>query len=600
MKRESDDTSNRNVHRGIAISPGIVVAPAYRVDTISPLVPAANGPFEVAHELSRFERACDRAANELAELIERVSTEIGADESRIFQSHLFMVRDRAFTQKVTGLIAEHHLPAEEAIDRTKAEYEQIFSSIDDEYLRERWDDLLDVVARLRNHLDESSPVENLDPTQPVVLVAREILPSQTLRLGERHIVGVVTERGSRTSHAAIIARSLGLPVVGGIPEIFNAVRNGDVMAVDGREGMVIVNPGAEAEAAYRKLEREFFDLKDKLVHNRFEPSVTSNGVAIELAANINNVSDARAAVDVGATAIGLFRTEYLFMMHPSIPTEEEQTESYQAIVAAAPKGHVTIRTLDLGGDKILPYFPAGRESNPFLGFRSIRRALAHPEFFKHQVRAILRAGTTGRVRILLPMVTTIEEIEQARNLIDEARDELTREGLSYSSDVPLGIMVEVPAAAISIETLIEAVDFVSIGTNDLVQYLMAADRDNPNVAYLCDPLAPAVLRVLHHVIAACRKNEVDVAVCGEMAGRPRSVVALLAFGLRSLSMGPALIPLVKELIHSLSTNRLIGLVDEILSQKKAVGIHQILNSVLSEIDPHIARFDTGPTRPISD
>jgi phosphoenolpyruvate-protein phosphotransferase (PTS system enzyme I) len=578
----------------MAISPGIVVAPAYRVETVSPLAPSTAGPFEVADELSRFEAACHKAAADLTDLIERVSSEIGAEESRIFQSHLFMVRDRAFIQKVTGLIAEHHISAEDAVNRTQAEYEQIFSAIDDDYLRERWDDLLDVVERLRQHLVESAPVESVRSDQSVVLVAREILPSQTLRLGERHIVGVVTERGSRTSHAAIIARSLGLPVVGGIPDIFNAVRNGDMIAVDGRDGIVIVNPGPEAESAYRKLEREFVDLKDKLIHNRHEPSVTSNGVAIELAANINNVADAKAAADVGATAIGLFRTEYLFMMHPSIPTEDEQTASYRAIVDAAPKGHVTIRTLDLGGDKILPYFPIEKESNPFLGFRSIRRALAHPEFFKHQVRAILRAGIEGRVRILLPMISTVEEIEIAREFIAQAKDELAREGLPFSSDVPLGIMVEVPSAAVAIDTLLDAVDFVSIGTNDLVQYLMAADRDNPNVAYLCDPLSPAVLRVLYQVIQACRKYEVDVAVCGEMAGRPRSAVALLAFGLRSLSMGPAFVPLIKELVHSLSTNRLIGLVDEILSQKKALGIHQILNSVLSEIDASIARLDAGP------
>jgi phosphoenolpyruvate-protein phosphotransferase len=594
-----DEASSGHVHRGVAISPGIVVAPAYRVETVSSSIPIPSGPFEVADELSRFEQACDRAAADLTELIERVSSEIGAEESRIFQSHLFMVRDRAFIQKVTGLIAEHHLSAEEAVHRTQVEYEQIFSAIDDDYLRERWDDLLDVVTRLKNHLVASVPVESVGPEQPVVLVAREILPSQTLRLGERHIVGVVTERGSRTSHAAIIARSLGLAVVGGIPDIFSAVRNGDIIAVDGRDGVVIVNPGPEAEAAYRKLEREFVDLKDKLIHNRFDPSVTSNGVAIELAANINNVSDAKAAVDVGATAIGLFRTEYLFMMHPSIPTEDEQTESYQAIVEAAPKGNVTIRTLDLGGDKIVPYFPAEKESNPFLGFRSIRRALAHPEFFKHQVRAILRAGMKGRVRILLPMISTIDEIEIARGFIEEAKEELQSEGLPFADRVPLGIMVEVPSAAIAIDTLLDAVDFVSIGTNDLVQYMMAADRDNPNVAYLCDPLSPAVLRVLHHVIQACRKQEVDVSVCGEMAGRPRSVVAMLAFGLRSLSMGPAFIPLIKEFVHSLSTNRLIGLVDEILSQKKAAGIHQILNSVLLEIDPSIARLDTGPIDPMS-
>jgi phosphoenolpyruvate-protein phosphotransferase len=584
-----------SVFAGVAVSPGVVVATAFRLDvTAWEDTGGELDPSDIQRELARFGDACDLAARELTELIEKASSELGPDEARIFQSHLFMLRDRAFVQKVNSAIADGQRRAEEALQLTIAEYEQIFSAINDEYLRERIVDLRDVGHRIAGHLGYTRSPETLPPDKPVILVAREILPSQTLTFGSLKIAGIVTERGSRTSHAAIIARSLGLPAVSGIPEILAHVRTGDTVVVDGREGHVIVNPGAEAKGAYLKLEREFVNLKDRLIDNRDLPAVTRDNVPVELLANINNVSDAKAASQVGAVGIGLFRTEYLYMTHPSIPNEEEQFAAYQQIVQASPGEGVTIRTLDIGGDKTIPYFSAGREANPFMGWRSIRVSLAYPDFFRRQVRAILRAADHGRVRLLLPMVSNIDEIDQAFALIDQAEEELLREGTPFGHRVARGVMIEIPAAALCIDTIVPKVDFISIGTNDLVQYLMAADRDNPKVAYLCDPLNPAVLRLLRQVIDVAHEHQVPVTVCGEMAGRPRAVLALLSFGLRSFSMSPAFVPLVKELVRQTSLADRRDLADRITSTNSPAAVHELLRSVLADIAPNLAQLDVGP------
>ena len=590
----SDSIRASVVYRGVAVSPGVAVAPVYRLEIATRGESDSNDPVDVQRELARFVQACEAAAKELTDLIERVSSEIGTEESRIFQSHLFMLRDRAFVGKVNTAITDRLHRAEEALAEATAEYEKIFGSITDEYLRERIVDLRDVAARISNHLSEEAILENILPDNPVVLVARDILPSQTLHFGQLQIAGIVTEQGSRTGHAAIIARSLGLPAVSGLPNILEHVRNGDTIVVDGREGVVIVNPGPEAQSAYRKLEREFFDLKDKLVENRELEAVTKDNVGVELLANINNVSDAQAASDVGAVGIGLFRTEYVFMTHPSIPSEDEQHQSYVKILEASPHKRLTIRTLDIGGDKTVPYFTAGSEANPFMGWRSIRVSFSHPEFFQNQLRAILRTAPSNEVRLLLPMITTVDEIKKAHQLIDEAMDYLEKAGIEICREMKRGVMIEVPAAAICIDQIIQHVDFVSIGSNDLVQYLMAADRDNPRVASLCDPLSPAALRLLRHVIETCNRANTPVTLCGEMAGRPSAVMALLAFGLRSFSMSPAFIPLIKDLVRAVSLDKLDGLADQLTSQTSTTEVYKILCSELSKTAPHLARFDVNP------
>jgi phosphotransferase system enzyme I (PtsI) len=453
-----------------------------------------------------------------------------------------------------------------------------------------------VILRLSEHL---SPMLSADAplNGPVVIVAQELLPSQAAPLGGRALAGIVTQGGGATSHAAILARSRGIPAVAGVAGILKHVKNGDTIVVDGRDGHVLVNPDAETESAYRKLQREFFDLKDLLAENRDQPAVTAEGEAIELLANINGVDDVRAATAMGASGVGLFRTEYLFLSHPSVPSEEEQLAVYRQIVADSPGRRVTIRTLDLGGDKTIPYLGREREANPFMGWRSIRLSFEHPGFFMTQIRAVLRAsapleGGAPRVQLLFPMITTLEEMRRVRSMVHRARRRLEAEGHTIGV-VPMGLMVEVPAAAISIGALLKVVDFVSIGSNDLVQYLMAADRDNPKVSHLCQPLSPAVLRVLAKVIDACRQAGKPVTLCGEMAGQPRAFVLLFAMGLRSFSMSPAFIPMIKELATHLSRDRADEILRRVSKLKTTAQVMRYMSDQLDQLAPNLRLMNSA-------
>ena len=577
---------------GVAVSPGIAVASAYCFhEVFDRETRRTMDPEDLSSELARFNEACDDAAAELRALIEKVSYEIGEQESAIFRAHLLMLRDRAFLSKVQAIIVDGKRDAPGALRDAMSEYEKIFEQIPDEYLQERIVDLRDVVARIQNHLVDERVFEDVALDEPVILIAHEIFPSHTVGLGKLKIAGIITEHGGGTSHAAIIARSMGIPAVSGIPNVFQQVKTGDLVALDGREGCFLVNPEPEAETAYRKLQREFFDLKDYLIENRDQPAVTTDGQTIELLANINTVGDARTAADVGAKGIGLFRTEYLFMTHPTIPDEEEQYKAYCAVLDACPGLPVTIRTLDLGGDKTVPYLGRQRESNPFMGWRSIRLSFEHPEFFRTQLRAILRAGARGDVRMMFPMITTVEELRRVNRMVWQVERQLEREGVEYGRQVQRGIMVEVPAAAVCIDHLVDHADFVSIGTNDLIQYLTAADRDNPKVAHLCEPLGPAVLQLLHHVIGVCNERSIPVSVCGEMAGRPRCVLALLAFGLHCLSMSPAFVPIIKELVHTLRLSDLRAIAKDVLRRRSGRQARGFLDDVLRSVNPRLAMLE---------
>src|SRR4030095_10663494 len=381
---------------------------------------------------------------------------------------------------------------------------------------------------------------------------------QVVALGDVEVRGIVTQAGSQTSHAAIIARSRGIPAISGVRGILRQVKTGDTLVVDGRGGHVLINPDAEQRSAYLKLEREFFHLKDQLAANRDLPARTSDGCELELLANVNSPSDAKAAVAMGASGVGLVRTEYVYLTHPDVPDEEEQFIAYRDVIEASPNHSVTVRTLDIGGDKTVPYLGhTHQEANPFMGWRSIRLSFEHPEFFATQLRAVLRAAAHAekagrRVRLMFPMITTLEKSRKVKSMDNKASQQPRQEQKPFGSDVKLGMMLEVPAAAISIKDMLPEVDFVSIGSNDLVQYLMAPDRDNPKVSHLCQPLAPPVLKVLSHVIKSCEKAGKPLTLCGEMAGQPRAFVLLFAMGLRSFSMSPAFIPSMKELAAHLT------------------------------------------------
>ncbi len=579
--------------KGIAVSPGIAVARAYCVDSV--LVqrePQYLNAAAISDEIARFDAACHTASEEMDAVITRVGQQLGADEAEIFRGHRLLLRDPALVGKVKSSILQRQVDARTALHELLDEYTVLFAKIQDEYLKERMADIRDVVARIIGHLALHQVPHGLAGEEPIILVAPEILPSQALLLEKFRVVGILTEAGGSTGHAAILARSLGIPSVSGLPGILKQIVTGDLLALDGRVGSVFIKPDSELEAAYRKAAREYVHLRDKLVENRDQPAATKDGTPLELLANVNSVHDAEAACRTGATGIGLYRTEYLFLTHPSVPTEEEQLAAYKAIIEASPNRKVTIRTLDIGGDKLVPYFGHEREANPFMGWRSIRITSSYPEFFQTQLRAILRAGVHGKVSLLVPMISTLEEVRVIRRMLRETIEHLRRDKVPFAEDIPFGIMLEVPAAAMCIHSLLREVDYISIGSNDLTQYVMAADRDNPKVAHLCEPFSPPVFKLLRYILRACARHQKPVTLCGEMAGRPRCFLPLLGMGLRRFSMSPAFVPTIKEVARC-TTRELAEQVAERLRRLRTFNqIRQYLSKMTRQVCPNVTYFDT--------
>ena len=586
------------MRKGIAVSPGVAIGTAYVIHEIfvNPGTKRLEDS-EITAELARYETARDRSAVDLRALERKVDAQVGHEEASIFAVHQSILRDAAFTGKIRGWIVDERLTAAAALHRLLGEYTELFSRTADAYLRERLNDVRDVVIRLSGHMSEVlRPGKGQEVLEgPLIVVADELLPSQAVALGDIEVQGIVTQAGSQTSHAAIIARSRGIPAVCGVKRLMRSVKTGDTIIVDGRDGHVMINPDAESLAAFRKLEREFFDLKDQLAENRHLPAVTRDNRVLDLQANINGEADAVASNAMGASGVGLYRTEYLYLTHPDVPDENEQYETYKAIIAASPNRTVTIRTLDIGGDKTVPYLGhRHQEANPFMGWRSIRLSFEHPEFFNTQIRAIIRAAADSpdsSVRMMFPMVTTIEEIRRLRGMVRRAFKSLKEQG-KPTTRVPMGMMLEVPAAAVMIRAMLELVEFVSIGSNDLVQYLMAADRDNPKVSHLCQPLAPAVLQVLHSVILACNQAGKPVTLCGEMAGQPKSFLLLLGMGLRNFSMSPAFVPSIKQLASRISVSEAESILNRALTFKTTAQVKRFMTNKLQELAPQLSILDT--------
>jgi len=589
------------MRKGIGVSPGVVVGVVHRVESVLGAIEqeTLDSPNLIAAEVERFDCAIAESAAELEAVVQKVAQVLGTAEADIFKSHLQVVNDPALLSKVHSLIEHQQLTALSALQVVMNSYAGQLARSQQELFRERMTDIRDVILRIESHLTRKKighvlPAgESRNGDESVILVAHEILPSQAMSMGDLPIAGIVTELGGSTSHAAILARSRGIPAVSGVEGIMGEVESGDLMIVDGRDGMVLVRPDQEATSAYRKVQREFFNLKDRLIANRDLPAKSADGTHVELLANINNLADAQAAHKVGATGVGLFRTEYLFLTHHDVPGEEEQYEYYRQIVLNSPNQTVTIRTLDLGGDKTVPYLGRRGEPNPFMGWRSTRIFFDNPRLFVTQIRAILRAGREGKVSMLFPMITTLEELLFVNNLVKETRSNLRREGVAFGEDVKTGVMVEVPAAAVCIDAVLRETDFISIGSNDLIQYLVAADRDNPKVAHLCEALTPAIFRVLRMLLDSCQRTGTPVTLCGEMAGQPRSVLVLFGMGLRRFSMSPAFIPTVKELLSSVNTAQAERFAHHVLQLNTNEEIRSYLTARLHEVSSTIEVLDSA-------
>jgi len=533
-------------------------------------------------EEARFERALVQARQQIAKIQAQVERNIGPEEARIFDAHLMVLEDQALIGETIREFETTGLNIAACFNRVSTRYIKAFGEIDDEYLRERASDLRDVAQRVLQNLLGQADTSLSKLAGERILVASDISPSDAAALDRSTALAVVTDSGSKTSHAVIVARSMKVPSIVGMHDLTRRVRNGDWAVVDGYSGLVILNPSEETLARYQKIKAQKKTLEAQLLTANREPALTADGVPISLLANIERADEASLVADYNAAGVGLYRSEYLYLDTGRIPTEEEQALAYTRVAEALAPQPVTIRTLDLGGDKLidgggggLQFFSSHKEDNPFLGFRAIRLCLEYPAMFKDQLRAILRASVLGNVRLMYPMISGAEELDRANALLDECKAELRAAGVAFDEALPVGAMIEVPSAAMTADVLAQKCAFFSIGTNDLIQYLLAIDRVNDRIAHLYEPTHPAVLRMLRHIITEARAAKLTVSLCGEVGGDPVFAPLLIGLGIDSLSMTPPLIPAVRYVVRNLTMQQARELAGRALALNDPKAIHAL-------------------------
>lgn len=540
----------RFVLEGIGVSSGYAIGRAHRIDRRRIEVPHYHiEPDLIDAELKRLDDALDASEAQIQDIRDKLS-EAGDEHGLILEAHQLMLRDEALVESTRQAIRGDRINAEWALRKVLRSLKQLFDNLEDEYFRERRSDVDFVGARvLRNLLGSAQPSLSLaDPS--AIIVAHELSPADTAFLNQTSVLGFATDAGGKTSHTAIMARSLELPAVVGLEDVSERVGTGDLLILDGAAGRIIVHPTPAEVVRYQHLQAQWKNRIARIAVNRLDPATTRDGATVHIAANVERPDEARAAMDQGAEGVGLYRTEYLYMNRETLPSEDEQYVAYRQVVEHTGAMGATIRTLDIGGDKFIEPLKRNREINPVMGLRAIRFCLHEIKLFKTQLRALLRASIHGHLRILIPLVSGVEEIRVVRALLTDCRNELVAEGHAVAPDVPLGIMIELPSAAFIADVLAREADFFAIGTNDLIQYMLAIDRGNEHVAHLYRPLHPALLRVLSHVVAAARAAGIPVSMCGEMAGEPGYVPMLLGLGLTDLSMTMTSVPLMKSVVRT--------------------------------------------------
>ncbi|WP_160037008.1 phosphoenolpyruvate--protein phosphotransferase [Paenibacillus sp. An7] len=502
---------------------------------------------DLAKEFERLYEGIRTSRNEIETIKQEFNEVVGPEESSIFDAHLAILEDPVFMSEIQGIIERQYKAAEVAVKEAIDHFVTMFDLLDDEYMKERALDIKDVGNRLLKHLLGAPEITLPSDTQPYILVAKELSPSQLAHLNPNYVLGIVTLIGGKTSHSAIMARALGIPMVSGLENSVNLpVQTGDTLIINGDEGTVYVNPSEKMMEKYKRIRNQQQRKKEQLQVLAKVDAVTKDGIIMNLAANISSTKELEMALRHGAKGVGLFRTEFLYMDRPTFPSIEEQYEVYRHVVERAGGYSVVIRTLDIGGDKQLDYLPLAEEENPFLGYRAIRISLDLKDLFKAQLTAILRASVHGKVKIMYPMISSIDEIREANQVLREAMKDLDQQGIAYDKDIQIGIMIEVPAAVVIADLLAAEVDFFSIGTNDLVQYVLAVDRMNEQIAHLYHPFHPSILRMLKMTADAAHTAGIDISVCGELAGDERAVPIWLELGIHNLSMSPQSLLRVKH------------------------------------------------------
>ena len=580
---------NEKVFRGIPVSTGVCRGKILVLGRARPTIAerhVADG--DLAEEVNRLEKALVQTRHQILEVQRKVSEGMGAQEGGIFEAHLLVLEDRTLLDEVVRVIQQQKVNAEHAFHVVAERYAAMLSAIEDEYLRERATDMRDVTMRVLNNLlgvEEDVDLRHLK--EPCIIISHDLTPSNTAQLDKRNALGFATDVGSKTSHTAIMARSLRIPAVVGLKDVSAQLENGQQALLDGLNGVLIVNPTDQTLFEYGQLILRQATLQQRLRDLLHEPAVTLDGHRVLLNANIESATDTEQVKANGAEGVGLFRTEYLFLNREHLPGEEQQYQSYREAAVALKPLPVVIRTLDLGGDKFLAHMQMPTELNPFLGWRAIRISLQERDIFRAQLRAILRASAEGNVRMMYPMICGLDELKQANALLEEYKAELRAEKVPFDENLQVGAMIETPSAAMVAESLAKRVRFFSIGTNDLIQYSLAVDRMNEKIAHLYEPTHPAIVRLIKTTVDAAHKHDVRVSVCGEMAGDPVLAPLLLGLGVDELSAAPSLVPSLKFLIRRLKMSEARALAAFALECESASEILAHCQELAREIAPSL-------------
>ncbi|HCU9933469.1 TPA: phosphoenolpyruvate--protein phosphotransferase [Staphylococcus aureus] len=564
--------------KGIAASDGVAIAKAYLLVEPDLTFDKNEKVADVEGEVAKFNNAIEASKVELTKIRNNAEVQLGADKAAIFDAHLLVLDDPELIQPIQDKIKNENANAASALTDVTTQFVTIFESMDNEYMKERAADIRDVSKRVLSHI---LGVELPNPSmidESVVIVGNDLTPSDTAQLNKEFVQGFATNIGGRTSHSAIMSRSLEIPAIVGTKSITQEAKQGDMIIVDGLNGDVIVNPTEDELIAYQDKRERYFADKKELQKLRDADTVTVDGVHAELAANIGTPNDLPGVIENGAQGIGLYRTEFLYMGRDQMPTEEEQFEAYKEVLEAMDGKRVVVRTLDIGGDKELSYLNLPEEMNPFLGYRAIRLCLAQQDIFRPQLRALLRASVYGKLNIMFPMVATINEFREAKAILLEEKENLKNEGHDISDDIELGIMVEIPATAALADVFAKEVDFFSIGTNDLIQYTLAADRMSERVSYLYQPYNPSILRLVKQVIEASHKEGKWTGMCGEMAGDETAIPLLLGLGLDEFSMSATSILKARRQINGLSKNEMTELANRAVDCATQEEVIELVNN----------------------
>jgi phosphotransferase system enzyme I (PtsI) len=564
--------------KGIAASSGIAIAKAFRLENPD-LTIEKKSITDTSAEIARLDAALAKSKAELEAIKDRAFAELGADKAAIFEAHLLVLNDPELVNPVKDKIQNENVNAEAAMDEVATMFVNLFESMDNEYMKERAADIRDVTKRVLAHLLGVSFANPSTISEEVIIIAEDLTPSDTAQLNRKYAKGFTTDIGGRTSHSAIMARSMEIPAVVGTKEVTAKIQNGDIVIVDGLDGNVIINPSEDVLREYEEKKAQFEAQKAEWAKLKNEATVTEDGHHVELVANIGTPNDVQGVLDNGGEGVGLYRTEFLYMGRDNLPTEEEQFEAYKIVLERMEGKPVVVRTLDIGGDKELPYLHLPKEMNPFLGYRAIRLCLEEQDIFRTQLRALLRASVYGNLKIMFPMIATLNEFRQAKAILLEEKDKLVASGVQVSDSIEVGMMVEIPSSAVLADQFAKEVDFFSIGTNDLIQYTMAADRMNEQVSYLYQPYNPAILRLVKMVIDAAHKEGKWAGRCGEMGGDPLAIPLLIGLGLDEFSMSATSVLPARTQIRKLSKAKMEELAQKALNMSTAEEVVELVQSI---------------------